>query len=208
MFSLVHRVKLNWTGPIWLALIPAMASYLLTMPKESLLRRRCWLLTIVLVAAFYIGLLQYLSTGIPGIGYREVNKTVPVGWSEFGRELDRRKGALEKATGGAARIVGMDKYFIASEAAFYQKNQAVAVRETTGAHLFGGNSLMYQLWSPAAEQRGATLLLVAFDRMDLDRPDIPKLSTSCGPVEELWLERGGKKICPYYVQVISNYLGR
>jgi dolichol-phosphate mannosyltransferase len=193
MFSLVHRVKLNWTGPIWLALIPAMAACLLTLPKESLFRRRWLPLTILMVAVFYLGLLQYLSTGIPGMGYLGVIKTVPVGWSEFGRELDRRKGALEKATGGAVRIVGMDKYFIASEAAFYQKNQAVAVRETTGAHLFGGNSLMYQLWSPAAEQRGATLLLVAFDRMDLDRPDIPKLSTSCGPVEELWLERGGKK---------------
>lgn len=204
IFSLTHKVKLNWTGPVWLALVPALAACLVTLPLASRLRRG-WSVTVGVVAAVYVGFLQYLTTGIPGVGYAKKIELVPVGWSELGRELDRRKDALKKSTGGAVWIVGMDRNFIASEAAFYQKDPAVAVCETTGVHLFGGNSLMYRFWSPSAEPEGATLLLVALKKSDLDRREIPRLSKPEGPVEELWLERGGKKICPYYVQVVSNY---
>ncbi|MEI8342353.1 MAG: glycosyltransferase family 39 protein, partial [Verrucomicrobiota bacterium] len=204
IFSLTHKVKLNWTAPVWLALVPALAAFLVALPAGSGLRRG-WTVTVGVFAALYIGFLHYLTTGIPGIGYASKIELVPVGWSELGRALDSRKESLKQFTGGAVRIVGMDKNFIASEAAFYAKNQSVAVKETTGVHLFGGNSLMYRFWSPSVEQNGATLLLVALKKSDLGSPKIARLSKPAGPVEELWLERNGKKICRYYVQVVSNY---
>lgn len=206
LFSLTHKVKLNWTGPIWLALVPAIAACLAMLPVASLLRR-AWLVTVGGVAVIYVGLLQYLTTGIPGLGYSKFIALAPVGWSELGRELDSRKAILKKSTRTAVWIVGMDKNFIASEAAFYQKDQPAAVRETTGGHLFGHDSLMYKFWSPSIEQKGATLLLVALNKSDLEGRAIRMHSTPVGPVEESWLVRNGKKICPYYVQVVSDYRG-
>ena len=207
VFSLAHKVKLNWTGPVWLALIPAMAACLVTLPDASRLRR-AWLFTGAAVAVIYAGFLHYLSAGIPGLGYWKKIELAPVGWSELGRELDARKDGLKKSTGGAVWIVGMDRNFIASEAAFYQKDKVAAASETTGVHLFGGNSLMYQFWSSSADAKGATLLLVGLKKSELERREIRTLSTPTGPVEELWLERNGKKICPYYVQVVADYRGK
>jgi hypothetical protein len=66
----------------------------------------------------------------------------------------------------------MDRNFIASEAAFYSVNQAAAVRETTGSHLFGQSSLLFEFWTPAPSLEGATLLLVSFRRQELDRTAI------------------------------------
>jgi dolichol-phosphate mannosyltransferase len=206
IFSLTHKVKLNWTGPVWLALVPALAACLMALPAASGLRRG-WSVTVGVAAAVYLGFLQYLTAGIPGVPYAKKIELVPVGWSELGRELDVRREALEKSTGGAVSIIGMDRNFIASEAAFYQKDQEAAARETTGVHLFGGNSLMYRFWTPSAERKGATLLLVALKKSDLERREIPLLSTPAGPVEERWLARGGKRICPYYVQIVSDYKG-
>ena len=204
IFSLTHKVKLNWTGPLWLALVPALAASLVALPAGSRLLRSWWV-TVGAVGAIYIGFLQYLTTGIPVVGYAKKIELLPVGWSELGRELDRRKAALVNANSRPVWVVGMDKNFIASEAAFYQKKQGLAVQETTGVHLFGGNSLMYRFWTPSVQVKGATLLLVALKKSDLDKPEIAKQSTPSGPVEEFWLERGGKKICPYYTQVVSNY---
>ena len=204
IFSLTHKVKLNWTGPIWLALVPALAASLVVLPSGSRLVR-IWWGTVGVVVAIYIGFLQYLTTGIPGVGYAKKIELLPVGWSELGRELDRRKSVLEKALNRPVWVVGMDKNFIASEAAFYQKNQTVAIQETTGVHLFGGNSLMYRFWTPSIQAAGDTLLLVALKKSDLDKQEIAKQSTPSGPVEEFWLERNGKRICPYYTQIVSNY---
>jgi len=204
IFSLTHKVKLNWTAPLWLALIPALAVCLNRLQDSSGLKR-AWSVTVGVVAVFYIGFLQYLSTGLPGVNYLRKIELIPVGWSELGRELDLRKEALKKATGGKVTVVGMDKNFIASEAAFYRKDQAAGTAEISGVHLFGGESLMFRFWSPSAGQNGATLLLVALNKPDLGASRISRHATAVAPVEELWLERGGKKICPYYVQVVSDF---
>ena len=208
IFSLTHKVKLNWTGPLWLALVPGLAACWVALPEASRLRKS-WSVNIAIVTVIFIGFLHYLSLGIPGVGYPEKIELVPVGWSELGKALGERKLALEKTSGGPVWIVGMDKNFIASEVAFYQKNQINAVQKTTGVHLFGGNSLMYRFWTPATEVQGATLLLVALKPGDLaGKLEVPIQSTPSGPVEDYWLERGGKKICRYYVQIVTNYQAR
>ena len=203
-FSLTHKVKLNWTGPVWLALVPAMAAWLAA-ASDGCRLRRAWTATIAVMAVIFTGFLQYLSGGLPWTGYSKKIELIPVGWSELGRLLDARKEALKNSTGGAVAIVGMDRNFIASEAAFYQRDKSAALRETTGAHLFGGNSLMFRFWSPSSAHTGATLLLVAFNRTDIERRSIAKQTTSAGPVEEIWLERSGKKILPIYLRVVSGY---
>ena len=203
IFSITHRVKLNWTGPLWLAVIPAIAAQLTATP--SLLTRRSWMTTVALACVIYPAFLTYLAFGLPGLGYSTKMELLPVGWSEMGVALEQLKQETRERTQTATVVVGMDRNFIASQAAFYAMDQEAAVRETTGSHLFGSNSLMFEFWTPPASLQGATLLLVSFQRQDLDREAIRRRCLALGPITEHHLTRNGKPIRSYFTSIASGY---
>jgi dolichol-phosphate mannosyltransferase len=205
LFSFTHRVKLNWTGPLWLAVVPAMAAQVVGLAnRPTSIPGYAWRVTLAMMFVGYAAFLHYLSRGLPGLGYSANMELLPVGWSELGRELDRKKASLGHSVNRII-IVALDRNFIASEAAFYQQDRERSVRETTGSHLFGGHSLMYESWLAPEAARGATLLLVSFDREDLDRSRIHERCGVLGPIEENWLARDGKVIRPYYTRVAMDY---
>lgn len=203
LFSLTHRVKLNWTGPLWLAVLPLIAAAIVDQPPGFL--RRAWIGTVAFLVLVHVTFLAHLAFGFPWIGYAKDMALLPVGWSEMGRALEARRAAIPVPAGGKVMLVGLDKNFIASEAAFYHSHPRDAVPETTGAHLFGSRALMYEFWFPPKEQEGATLLLVSFDRGDLDRRRVRDRSERQGEIVESWIERGGKKVRPYFTRVVENY---
>ncbi len=210
LFSLTHRGKLNWTGPLWLAVLPLAAARLSAafddptsfLPGSSARWiRRAALTTAALLGIGYLGLLQYLAFGLPGVPWVAHTELLPVGWPQLARALDQQADTLRRAKPERVLVVGMDRDFIASEAAFYALDPARAVRETTGSHLFGGISLMYSYWFPAPEQEGATLLLVSFDIKDLGSRRVRLRCAPLGPVETSWIQVNGKPVRPYYTQV-------
>ena len=205
VFSLTHRVKLNWTGPLWLAVVPPLAALLTAAPAAGWIRRS-GLATAVILCASALALLQYLAAGVPGRRYFEPTEILPVGWKQLASEVATRQQELRWAGApGPVFIVGMDRDFIASEVAFYRPDQARAVQETTGAHLFEGDSLMYAFWFPPALENGATMLLVAFDERELQAPRVARHSATQGPVEEHRLQVGDKAVRTYYTRVITDY---
>jgi dolichol-phosphate mannosyltransferase len=209
VFSLTHRVKLNWTGPLWLAVIPAIAAGLATLAAEpASLLRRAWLGTVGVLVVAYVAFLTHLSLGLPGIGYAKDMALMPAGWSEMGRALEARRAAVPVPAGGRVLLVGLDKNFIASEAAYYHSRPREAVRETTGAHFFGSRALMYEFWFPPRDYQGATLLLASFDRKRLDTPDVRNRCAPLGDIEQHWVERNGRTIRPYFTRVAENYRPR
>jgi dolichol-phosphate mannosyltransferase len=206
VFSLTHRVKLNWTGPLWLAVIPAMGAELVALaagPPSWL--RRAWNSTLVLLPIAYVAFLTHLSFGLPGIGYAKDMALMPVGWSEMGRALEARRSRVPVPANGRVLLIGLDRNFIASEAAYYHSRQREAVRESAGAHFFGRRALMYEFWFPPREEQGATLLLVGFDRNQLDQPSVRARCAPLGDIEQHWVERDGKRIRPYFTRVAENY---
>ena len=204
VFSLTHRVKLNWTGPLWLAVVPAVAGWLAAAPAGGW--RTAWNATVAALAVAYAGLLQYLAFGLPGVGYARQTELLPVGWKQMAAELDARRDALEHAGApGPVLVVGMDKNFVASEAAFYNPDQTRAVQEVSGAHLFGGDSLMYAFWLPAQRVEGATLLLAGLDKKEIDGARVRQHSAEPGPVEEHLLTLSGKPVRTYYTRVVAGY---
>ncbi len=204
VFSLTHHVKLNWTGPLWLAVVPGIATLLADAPPSWL--RRGWNGVVATLCACYLVLLQYLASGLPGVRYFPPTELLPVGWKPLAHEVAARQQELRQAGApGPVFVVGMDRDFIASEAAFYSPDPTRAVRETTGAHLFGGDSLMYAFWFPPALEEGATMLLVAFEKKDLQSPRIDRHSVGSGPVEEHELQVHGKPVRPYYTRVVFDY---
>ncbi len=204
LFSLTHRVKLNWTGPLWLGVLPLVAARLTAAFTGSvpLARWRRWSVwaTVTVLGVGYLGLMQYLAFGLPSVRWTARTELLPVGWPQLARALDQQAGELRRARPGRVLVVGMDRDFIASEAAFYAPDPARAVGETTGSHLFGGISLMYAYWFPVDELEGTNLLLVSFEKSDLNSTRVRAHFPELGPVQEAWLQVNGKPVRPYYTQ--------
>jgi hypothetical protein len=148
---------------------------------------------------------QHLARGIPGVGYSGHTELAPVGWRDFGRQIDALADAARRENGGDLLIVGMDRYVIASERAFYSRVQSRAVADTSSWHLFGGRGLMYERWFPAERQTGRTLLLIAWDEGDLAPAALQGHVTSLDPVHEGTLTRQGWVVRRYFYRVAHGY---
>jgi dolichol-phosphate mannosyltransferase len=209
LFSLRHEVKLDWTGAPWIAALPVMAAGMTsTGAALSGLRawiRAAWAPTLVTMLLIYGAGLHYLVLGFPGLGYGKHIELVPVGWHDFSRRIIETAAAIRKETGNDPLIVGMDRYAIASELAFYGAEPAGSAVETSSAHLFGGIGLMYERWTPPELQEGRTLLLVAWDPMDLTGNAVESHAERLGPVEDDVLRRDGQVVRHYYLRLAYNY---
>lgn len=104
-------------------------------------------------------------------------------------------------------IVGMDRNAIASELAFYAKDQAAAVRDVSSAHLFGQVGLMYERWFPPAAERGRTLLLVALREEDLAAPELAPAVLRLKPVQVGEIRRDGQFVRRFYYRFAYGYRG-
>jgi dolichol-phosphate mannosyltransferase len=126
-----------------------------------------------------------------------------VGWRELGRQVH----AIAQHATRRPLIVGMDRYFLASELAFYAPGPDAVVSDVTAAHLFGHVGLMYERWTPPAAERGRALLLVSWDADDLDAPEVRAGVEELGPLQQAELRRNGRFVRRYYYRFASGYLG-
>jgi dolichol-phosphate mannosyltransferase len=216
LFSLRHEVKLDWTGATWTAALPVMALGMaggMTTGYPTLAGLRAWiqaawtptLLTLLLI---YGAGLHYLVLGLPALGYGKHIELVPVGWREFSRQITDLAEAIRRETGERPTVVGMDRYVVASELAFYQSAQNAPSLQISSQHLFGGLGLMYEQWVPAESQEGRTMLLIALDAKDLDGKDIASHVERLGPVREATLTKDGEFVRHYYYRVGYRYSAR
>ncbi len=212
-FSLRHEVKLDWTGAPWLAAVPVLSAGIVNCASGLATGMRAWIRsawvpTIVVLMLTYGAGLYALAFGIPGLRYGTHPELIPVGWRELGAQISAlRHQAADAARGQAPLIVGMDRYAIASELAFYAPDHAKSIAETTSAHLFGQVGLMYERWFPPAAEQGRTLLLVAWDRADLTSERLQSSVERLGPIEEGVLMRGQTAIRHYYYRFAYGYRG-
>jgi dolichol-phosphate mannosyltransferase len=204
-FSLRHEVKLDWTGAPWTAALPLMGIAMACGSSGATARiRAAWLPTLLaLLLAYGLGL-GYLALGLPGAGYGKHIELVPVAWHQFSRQIDAAAERVREETGTLPVIVGMDRYAIASELTFYAAGTGRTLQPSS-AHLFGGIGLMYERWAPAAAQQGKTLLLVGWERGDVDGPAMHAHSERLGPIMEGVLTRDGTLVRHYYYRVAYNY---
>jgi hypothetical protein len=81
------------------------------------------------------------------------------------------------------------------------------VSEISSAHLFGQVGLMYERWFPLAQEKGRTLLLVAWKREDLSADEVQASVDMLEPIKEGVLTRGNGVIRPYYYRIARGYRG-
>jgi dolichol-phosphate mannosyltransferase len=208
-FSVRHDVKLDWTGTLWIAAVPALAFWLVSSGDQALKgagawARGAWAPTLVTLLLIYGAFFHYLVLGLPGVGYGKQVELVPVGWRDLGKQVAALRDEIRKS-GSEPLVVGMDRYMIASELAFYAPDKARSVSQTTSEHLFGNNGLMYERWFPAAQQQGRTLLLVGWNPEDLTGARVESRVTQLDPLREGVMTRDGQLIRRYYYRVAYGY---
>jgi dolichol-phosphate mannosyltransferase len=209
IFSLRHEVKLDWTGAPWVGALPLMAVGIAAAaaPVSGFLAwiRAAWRPTLVTLLLIYGAGLHYLALGLPGLGYGRHIELIPVAWRSFGRQITETAADFRRETGRDPLIVGMDRYVIASELAFYGAKITGSAVTTSSVHLFGGIGLMYERWTPPALQEGRDLLLVAWDAGDIGGKAVESHVDRLGPVEDDVLRQDGQIVRHYYHRFAYNY---
>jgi dolichol-phosphate mannosyltransferase len=210
LFSLRLDVKLDWTGALWIAAVPALACAVASwgQPLTTGARARivaAWTPTMVTMILIYGAFLHFLVLGLPAFGYGKQMELVPVGWRDLARQISEVRNQMQTMSGAQPYVVGMDRYMIASELAFYAPNRMQAVKETTSVNLFGQNGLMYERWFPLPIEQDRSLLLVAWSLQDITGPDIEARLTYLEPPREGALTRDGKFIRRFYYRIGYGY---
>ena len=215
-FSLSKEVKLNWTGPIWLATVPFMAHGLLAclensarVPKSLRLLSGSWSKTSVSLILVYGLCLHYLSIGLPGIPY--IQNNILLGWDDLARKVSKKSENFELSNGRKPIVVGMDKYRIASGIAFYRNRsrepaQIDSLPLTTGRHLFGLESLMFSYWHPSMLFSHQDLLVVAHSRNWLHPDYFRNRAMQVGKINAFSIEKQGKEVATYYYRLLRGYV--
>ncbi len=213
-FSLSKQVKLNWTGPLWLALIPFFASMMINTTSPILVTwcRRMLPATIVGLLLLSGTLLHYYSLGLPGIPL--LRHPFLTGWDKFAASIDKIVAIETKKYGKRPMVVGMDKYQTASGLAFYRYKNAlsqglgsheIAIHETLGSHIFGRNGLMYAYWFPSKTIIGEDLLIVSSYPDSVKRGFLKKYATELERVKEVDISKSGRTIDQYYIRLLRGY---
>jgi dolichol-phosphate mannosyltransferase len=208
-FSLRHEVKLDWTGAMWTAALPALGCSMIAAGVNArglgARIRSAWVPTLMTMLLIYGAGLHYLVLGLPGAGYGKHIELVPVGWQDLTRHVLNAADDYRKETGTDALIVGMDRYAIASEVAFYGRRQLHTGVATMNSYLFDGMSLMYGRWTPPESQEHRDLLLVAFSVGELQGAEIESHVKRLGPIEDVALMQDGSVIRHYYQRLAYDY---
>jgi dolichol-phosphate mannosyltransferase len=207
VFSLAHVPKVNWTGPLWLALFPATAALLAGAPagERSRLARASAALFVpsLWLALFGYGVaLHALALGVPGTKFPGGTRYAQQ-WQSIAAAVDRAADDLRAETGAEPVIVAFDRYATSSLLAFYQP--ASGPRWTVGGRqLFGaGTSLMYGYWTTPESVAGRTLLCVSDERGDLELP--ARFARSAGAIARLPIA-GRSEGAPMFYRALYDYV--
>jgi dolichol-phosphate mannosyltransferase len=211
VYSLVHAPRLNWTGSLWLAVIPLIAWDMVPQGQEVSKRLTPFLYRISLpLIGFLLVLLSssfyYISLGLPGTDPAS-SKGIFGPWRYLGEKVEAIERNVEARTGAKPLIVGMDRYFISSELAFYDFLDNDGILNAGGPHLFGGRSRMWAYWFPRQAQEGRNIIMVHFDRESLMRPALSRYFERISDVVTETIEKDGRVLGYFYWRVGYSYRG-
>ena len=205
LHSLRQDPKLDWTGPIWLALLPLMAFRLFAEARHSIIDRlgqfcaRVWRPTVVLLLLFYGGGFYYLYAGLPGLSPIKAMK-LPVAWREMGKEVQTLRQQVRAETGNDPVIVGLDPYFISSELSFYLPGGNTN-GHVSGQHLFGMKSVMWKRWMPASAMTGKAVMVIKFEPVELSARPLEEHFERLGPIDDRWIKKNGRVVGRFYYRI-------
>jgi dolichol-phosphate mannosyltransferase len=214
-FSLFRMSKLNWTGPIWLGVLPLLALFTQPVgpaaptgqpPKPFF--ARLWPATTATVLVLYGALLHYLVLGLPGVPYP--HNLLGIGKRDLARQISEAAKKVEAQDGQRPLVVCWKAERMAGWMAYYlsrasQDTPIGAVSEaaltTTGPHLFGDEDRMFSYWHPAEIFRGRLFLFVAPERAPLNFHRVLARATPLGRTQKIVVRNHGEVAGTYFYRL-------
>jgi len=207
VFSLLNKPKLNWTAPVWLAIIPLLAWDMANPSRDgknwwAKCSRWFWMPTIIVLLFTYGLSFEFVTRGMPGVGLMTPGRLFGE-WRQLAYKVAKIETTVEAETGTKPMTVGMDRNFIASELSFYNETPF----NTGGPHFFGSRSLMWAIWAPRSAAVGRNLLLIDFDRKRITGSAFAQYFDRIGEVSQGTLENDGRVVGYFYWRVGYGYKG-
>ena len=213
-YSVSHSMgaHLFWNGPVWLAVLPAMAWMMGQTGQAGTVMRRlqnAWKPTITLALLLYATVLHYAVLGLPWVPYPNfvMNNYF---WREASHEIEKIEAGLRRSTGKEPIVVGMNKFSAASELAFYDHDGgAMQVRSR---NMFGGAAVMYELWHPSERPTSRPIILVGTKRQELEYDSegkpLERWLHQLGPIRSHLILREDVPLRHVYYRIAQGYSGR
>ncbi len=212
--SLSRGIKIVWTAPLWLGILPYMAAY--TFPGRGKLTgrlvslvSRAWPGTLAGLLLIYGAVLHYSALGFPGVPYP---RFVPgLGMEHLAAQIEGVVDAFERSSNEKPLVVCTNKNKIASLVAFYRAkldgasgggNKAEIINNTTGNHYFGGESLMYEYWHPLEAHEKGVILLIGYKTEQFKRNQVQFRTEPISAVKEMVVIKNGKVSGHYFYQLL------
>jgi dolichol-phosphate mannosyltransferase len=207
--SLWTETKLHWTGPIWLAALPVMATTL-AMPSSARASRfdralaASWPHVVhVLLAVYALALFYYPVYGLAGI--RAHHRYIETGWRDLRMQVQAIEDEVTAQTGARPAVVGLDKHNIADQMAFYDPRGDGPIDTASRNIVTDADALMYGLWFSPHDFAGRNLVVVACDRGAVEGPGLARQAERIGAVRALQVRKGGVHTRDCYARVLYGF---
>jgi len=195
--------------PVWLAVMPILVYSIFPGTGNQITERfarfsaKLWRPTVVILLLLFGGGLYYLYTGLPGLPPLK-SMDLPVAWKEMGEAVETVVQRVEKETGAAPVLVGMEPYFISSELSFYLHDGSLPGR-ISGQHLFGMKSVMWKYWVPAAAVTGRSILLIDFQLDPLSAKKLEESFERLDPPDYRLIKKDDRAVGKFYYRMGYGY---
>ena len=206
-YSISHPPKLNWTGPVWLGGLGLLGWAIASHRGEVVSKftqklRPYWVPNLVLtMVVLSCGIFAIAANIIPVSG----KMLLPIAWEQVGDEVHKIELLVTSQTGEEPIIIGVNKYQLASQIAFYDGGDGDGPAVTFGQHLLGRSSLMWSQWGDPVSVRGKNAILVGWQPEDLTRPGFNIFFQRLGPIYYLPIYKNQKLSAQLYWRVGYDY---
>jgi dolichol-phosphate mannosyltransferase len=210
--SLWTETRFHWTGPIWLAALPLLATTLGPLPPGSpaaptrLARivAKGWAPTIAVLLALYA--LPVLHYGVHGLGDSFAHhRYVETNWRDLRLQVQDLENAVSRETGQRPAVVGLDRHDTASLMAFYDPHGDGALDTAARNILFDEPAHMYEFWFAPEQLAGRHLVLVACRRDLVEDPRLAPQAVRLGPVQQLHVRQRGVHTRDCFARVLYGF---
>lgn len=206
-FGTRTAIKFHWIVPIWLAMLPLLASSLY--PSENarpgrLLQalQRVWKPVLPLSLAIAGLGLHYVSLGLPGIGWQP-NRLGYMGWPELAGEVHCLENEIETETGRRPVIAGMAKWGISAALSFHDVDGR---RDNiTARNLVGMSGSQWELWFDPETDPTRPVLLVSHESKLIDEEWLERALIGLGPLQSRVVTRNGMPIQVLYYRIGEGF---
>jgi len=167
LHSLQDNPKIQWTGPVWLAALPALAGAIGSQRDGKSQRfsgfysQKLWKSVTAAMLILLGGVTYTMSVGTALLPQFE-KMDLPVAWEEMMQSVEEIENKLVRETGARPIVLGLSNYFISAEHAFYDADDD-GVLETGGRGLLGYNGWMWDHWQKSEQFAGRNVILITFE---------------------------------------------